>query len=111
MGLLGVRWAFSTTIVLQSIMVLFVFMVLFVLADRHITGYPHQADKDTATLPIRRVCGSVFLCETYIGKPFGTRVVPQFTTEVAKPLTQSIEPYSNPSLSVLTGVWRSGGAA
>jgi hypothetical protein len=28
------------------------------------------------------------VCETYIGKPFGTRVVPQFTTEVAKPLTQ-----------------------
>jgi hypothetical protein len=31
---------------------------------------------------------SVCVCETYIGKPFGTRVVPQFTTEVAKPLTQ-----------------------
>jgi hypothetical protein len=30
----------------------------------------------------------VCVCETYIGKPFGTRVVPQFTTEVAKPLTQ-----------------------
>jgi hypothetical protein len=26
--------------------------------------------------------------ETYIGKPFRTRVVPQFTKEVAKPLTQ-----------------------
>jgi hypothetical protein len=33
-----------------------------------------------------RVC--VCVCETYIGKPIGTRVVPQFTTEVAKPLTQ-----------------------
>jgi hypothetical protein len=37
---------------------------------------------------------SLCVCETYIGKPFGTRVVPQFTTEVAKPLTQ-LEPYSN----------------
>ena len=28
-------------------------------------------------------------CESYIGKPIGTRAVPQFTTGVAKPLTQS----------------------
>jgi hypothetical protein len=34
------------------------------------------------------VCVCVCVCETYTGKPFGTRVVPQFTTEVAKPLTQ-----------------------
>jgi hypothetical protein len=39
---------------------------------------------NTATCPLSAVC----VCETYIGKPFGTRVVPQFTTEVAKPLTQ-----------------------
>ena len=32
-----------------------------------------------------------FVCESYIGKPIGTRAVPQFTTGVAKPLTQ-IEP-------------------
>ena len=31
------------------------------------------------------------VCESYIGKPIGTRAVPQFTTGVAKPLTQ-IEP-------------------
>ena len=31
------------------------------------------------------------MCESYIGKPIGTRAVPQFTTGVAKPLTQ-IEP-------------------
>jgi hypothetical protein len=30
--------------------------------------------------------GSV--CVKYIGKPIGARVVPQFTTKVAKPLTQ-----------------------
>jgi hypothetical protein len=35
-----------------------------------------------------QVTSAVCVCETYIGKPFGTRVVPQFTTEVAKPLTQ-----------------------
>jgi hypothetical protein len=34
------------------------------------------------------VQATLCVCETYIGKPFGTRVVPQFTTEVAKPLTQ-----------------------
>ena len=28
------------------------------------------------------------MCESYIGKPIGTRAVPQFTTGVAKPLTQ-----------------------
>jgi hypothetical protein len=28
------------------------------------------------------------VCETYIGKPIATRVVPQFTTDVAKPPTQ-----------------------
>ena len=28
------------------------------------------------------------VCESYIGKPIGTRAVPQFTTGVAKPLTQ-----------------------
>ena len=33
----------------------------------------------------------VCVCESYIGKPIGTRAVPQFTTGVAKPLTQ-IEP-------------------
>ena len=32
-----------------------------------------------------------FRCESYIGKRIGTRAVPQFTTGVAKPLTQ-IEP-------------------
>ena len=35
--------------------------------------------------------GTVCVCESYIGKPIGTRAVPQFTTGVAKPLTQ-IEP-------------------
>ena len=30
----------------------------------------------------------VCVCESYIGKPIGTRAVPQFTTGVAKPLTQ-----------------------
>ena len=34
------------------------------------------------------------VCESYIGKPIGTRAVPQFTTGVAKPLTQ-IEPGKN----------------
>ena len=34
---------------------------------------------------------SVCVCASYIGKPIGTRAVPQFTTGVAKPLTQ-IEP-------------------
>ena len=34
------------------------------------------------------------VCESYIGKPIGTRAVPQFTTGVAKPLTQ-IEPGIN----------------
>ena len=34
---------------------------------------------------------AVCVCESYIGKPIGTRAVPQFTTGVAKPLTQ-IEP-------------------
>ena len=34
---------------------------------------------------------SMCVCESYIGKPIGTRAVPQFTTGVAKPLTQ-IEP-------------------
>ena len=34
---------------------------------------------------------TVCVCESYIGKPIGTRAVPQFTTGVAKPLTQ-IEP-------------------
>ena len=33
----------------------------------------------------------VCVCESYIGKPIGTRAVPQFTTGVAKQLTQ-IEP-------------------
>jgi hypothetical protein len=28
------------------------------------------------------------VCETYVGKPIGMHVVPQLTTEVAKPLTQ-----------------------
>ena len=28
------------------------------------------------------------VCESYIGKPIGTRAVPQFTRGVAKPLTQ-----------------------
>jgi hypothetical protein len=45
----------------------------------------------TKTAPGWSLCNSnmrVCVCETYIGKPFGTRVVPQFTTEVAKPLTQ-----------------------
>ena len=37
---------------------------------------------------------SVCVCESYIGKPIGTRAVPQFTTGVAKPLTQ-IEPGKN----------------
>ena len=37
------------------------------------------------------VCVCVCVCESYIGKPIGTRAVPQFTTGVAKPLTQ-IEP-------------------
>ena len=39
-------------------------------------------------------CGNrkgLCVCESYIGKPIGTRAVPQFTTGVAKPLTQ-IEP-------------------
>ena len=39
------------------------------------------------------VCVCVCVCESYIGKPIGTRAVPQFTTGVAKPLTQ-IEPVS-----------------
>ena len=38
-----------------------------------------------------RVQVCVCVCESYIGKPIGTRAVPQFTTGVAKPLTQ-IEP-------------------
>ena len=29
------------------------------------------------------------VCESYIGKPIGTRAVPQFTTGVAKPLTHT----------------------
>ena len=37
---------------------------------------------------------AVCVCESYIGKPIGTRAVPQFTTGVAKPLTQ-IEPGKN----------------
>ena len=37
--------------------------------------------------PAKGLC----VCESYIGKPIGTRAVPQFTTGVAKPLTQ-IEP-------------------
>jgi hypothetical protein len=36
-------------------------------------------------------CVSVFVCKTYIGKPIGTLVVPQFTTEVAKPLTLGVK--------------------
>ena len=51
--------------------------------------------------PRKRVLGmedshpfSVCVCESYIGKPIGTRAVPQFTTGVAKPLTQ-IEPGKN----------------
>ena len=39
-------------------------------------------------------CVCVCVCESYIGKPIGTRAVPQFTTGVAKPLTQ-IEPGKN----------------
>ena len=29
-----------------------------------------------------------YVCEFYVAKPIGTRAVPQFTTGVAKPLTQ-----------------------
>jgi hypothetical protein len=36
----------------------------------------------------------VCVCKTYMGKPISTRVVPQFTTEVAKPLTQAVSVYS-----------------
>ena len=31
---------------------------------------------------------SMLVCESYIGKPIGTRAVPQFTTGVAKPLNK-----------------------
>ena len=41
--------------------------------------------------PFNSVRGFACVCESYIGKPIGTRAVPQFTTGVAKPLTQ-IEP-------------------
>ena len=48
------------------------------------------ADTRQQTL-LPTVCVCVCVCESYIGKPIGTRAVPQFTTGVAKPLTQ-IEP-------------------
>ena len=44
--------------------------------------------------PMVCVCVCVCVCESYIGKPIGTRAVPQFITGVAKPLTQ-IEPGKN----------------
>jgi hypothetical protein len=47
-----------------------------------------QYDSKPAVMLHASECQCVCVCETYIGKPFGTRVVPQFTTEVAKPLTQ-----------------------
>jgi hypothetical protein len=46
--------------------------------------------------PLACVC----VCETYIGKPFGTHVVPQFTTEVACTL-----------LSMFLVVWHAYGMA
>ena len=45
----------------------------------------------TAWLAVADLHVCVCVCESYIGKPIGTRAVPQFTTGVAKPLTQ-IEP-------------------